>query len=151
MKKILTLVAVFIVFGSVAQRTEQKEKKKEQIKSLKIGFITNQLSLTTEEASKFWPIYNAFEVKQQEIKKQKLNLILDEFYKDSLDKISDKEASVILTQIEAAEEELFQLKKKFIASLKGIISPLKILKLKKVEENFTKKLLELYRAKKKDK
>ena len=59
MKKILTLVAVFIVFGTAAQRPEQKEKKKEQIKSLKIGFITNQLSLTTEEASKFWPIYNA--------------------------------------------------------------------------------------------
>lgn len=149
MKKILTLVAVFIVFGAAAQRPEQKEKKKEQIKSLKIGFITNQLSLTTEEASKFWPIYNAFEVKQQEIKKQKLNLILDELHKDSLDKISDKEATAILAQIEVAEDELFQLKKKFITSLKGVISPLKILKLKKVEENFTKKLLELYRDKKK--
>ncbi len=151
MKKILTLVAVFIVFGTVAQRAELKEKKKEQIKSLKIGFITNQLSLTNEEASKFWPIYNAFEVKQQEIKKQKLNLILDELHKDSLDKISDKEATAILAQIEIAEDELFQLKKKFITSLKGVISPLKILKLKKVEENFTKKLLELYRDKKKDK
>ena len=149
MKKILTLVAVFIVFGTVAQRAELKEKKKEQIKSLKIGFITNQLSLTNEEASKFWPIYNAFEVKQQEIKKQKLNLILDELHKDSLDKISDKEATAILAQIEVAEDELFQLKKKFITSLKGVISPLKILKLKKVEENFTKKLLELYRDKKK--
>jgi Spy/CpxP family protein refolding chaperone len=151
MKKILTLVAVFIVFGTVAQRAELKEKKKEQIKSLKIGFITNQLSLTNEEASKFWPIYNAFEVKQQEIKKQKLNLILDELHKDSLDKISDKEATAILAQIEIAEDELFQLKKKFITSLKGVISPLKILKLKKVEENFTKKLLELYRDKKKGK
>ncbi len=149
MKKFLTLVAVFIVFGTAAQRPEQKEKKKEQIKSLKIGFITNQLSLTNEEASKFWPIYNAFEVKQQEIKKQKLNLILDELHKDSLDKISDKEATAILAQIEVAEDELFQLKKKFITSLKGVISPLKILKLKKVEENFTKKLLELYRDKKK--
>jgi len=151
MKKILTLVAVFIVFGTVAQRAELKEKKKEQIKSLKIGFITNQLSLTNEEASKFWPIYNAFEVKQQEIKKQKLNFILDELHKDSLDKISDKEATAILAQIEVAEDELFQLKKKFITSLKGVISPLKILKLKKVEENFTKKLLELYRDKKKGK
>ena len=71
------------------------------------------MSLTTEEASKFWPIYNAFEVKQQEIKKQKLNLILDELHKDSLDKISDKEATAILAQIEVAEDELFQLKKKF--------------------------------------
>ena len=76
-------------------------------------------------------------------------MILDELHKDSLDKISDKEATAILAQIEVAEDELFQLKKKFITSLKGVISPLKILKLKKVEENFTKKLLELYRDKKK--
>ena len=32
MKKILTLVAVFIVFGTAAQRAELKEKKKEQRK-----------------------------------------------------------------------------------------------------------------------
>lgn len=148
MKRIITLVTVMIAFLSSAQNRDFHQKKKEQIKSLKVGFITTQLLLTPEEAVKFWPIYNAFEDKQQDIKRQKLKSVLEEYEKDSLDKITDKEATTILAQIEIAEEELFQLRKKFINSLKGIISPLKILKLKKVEENFNKKLLQQYRDKK---
>ena len=50
--------------------------------------------------------------------------------------------------MESTEDELYQAKKKFIASLKGVISPLKILKLKKAEEGFNRKLLKEYRDRK---
>jgi hypothetical protein len=53
--------------------------------------------------------------------------------------------------MESTEDELYQLKKKFISNLKGIISPIKILKLKKAEENFNRKLLQQYRDRKLDK
>jgi hypothetical protein len=52
-----------------------------------------------------------------------------------------------LSQIEANEEELFQLRKKLIVNLKSVISPVKIIKLKKAEEEFNKKLLQQYRNK----
>ena len=67
-KKILPLLIVFISATSFAQDGSFIRKKKEQIKSLKVAFITNELALTPDEASKFWPIYNSFEEKQQEIK-----------------------------------------------------------------------------------
>ena len=67
---------------------------------------------------------------------------------DSFDKLSDKEAATILSQMESGEDELYQEKKKYMASLKTIISPIKILKLKKAEENFNRKLLQQYRNKK---
>ena len=54
----------------------------------------------------------------------------------------------MLAQLESTEDELYQLKKKFVANLKGVISPVKILKLKKAEENFNRKLLKQYRDKK---
>ena len=121
-------------------------KKKEQIKALKVAFITDELSLTPDEAAKFWPLFNAFEEKQQEIRKQKgsLNRMDDE----SFDELSEKEATTMLAKMESTEDELHQAKKKFIASLKGVISPIKILKLKKAEENFNRKLLQQYRDKK---
>ena len=62
--------------------------------------------------------------------------------------ISEKEAATLLSQMESTEDELYQLKKKFVANLKGVISPIKILKLKKAEEEFSKKLLQQYRDKK---
>jgi hypothetical protein len=43
--------------------------------------------------------------------------------------------------MENTEDELYQLRKKFIQDIKSILPASKILKLKKAEENFNKKLL----------
>ncbi|WP_309614895.1 sensor of ECF-type sigma factor [Flavobacterium sp.] len=146
--KIFPLLIAFISLNAFAQDGPFLRKKKEQIKALKVAFITDELSLTPDEAAKFWPLFNAFEDKQQEIKKQKLKGYLNRIDDDSFDNLSEKDASTMLAQMESSEDELYQLKKKFVASLKGVISPLKILKLKKAEENFNRKLLQQYRDKK---
>jgi hypothetical protein len=149
--KILPLLIAFISLNVIAQDGPIIRKKKEQIKALKVAFITNELALTSDEATKFWPLFNAFEEKQQEIKKQKLKGYLKRVDNDSFDNLSEKDASTMLAQMESTEDELYQLKKKFMASLKGVISPIKILKLKKAEENFNRKLLQQYRDRKSDK
>ena len=146
--KILPLIIVFISLNAIAQDGQFIRKKKEQIKALKVAFLTDELSLTPDEATKFWPLFNAFEDKQQEIKKQKLKGYLDRMDDDSFDKLSEKEAATMLSQMENTEDELYQLKKRFVTSLKGVISPIKILKLKKAEENFNRKLLQQYRDRK---
>jgi Spy/CpxP family protein refolding chaperone len=149
--KILPLLIAFISLNVIAQDGPIIRKKKEQIKALKVAFITNELELTSDEATKFWPLFNAFEEKQQEIKKQKLKGYLKRVDNDSFDNLSEKDATTMLSQMESTEDELYQLKKKFISNLKGVISPIKILKLKKAEENFNRKLLQQYRDRKLDK
>ena len=149
--KILPLFIAFISLNVIAQDGPIIRKKKEQIKALKVAFITNELALTSDEATKFWPLFNAFEEKQQEIKKQKLKGYLKRVDNDSFDNLSEKDATTMLSQMESTEDELYQLKKKFISNLKGVISPIKILKLKKAEENFNRKLLQQYRDRKLDK
>jgi Spy/CpxP family protein refolding chaperone len=141
----ITSLTSFAQDGPLRQRFKQK---KEQVKSLKVAFITNELDLTPDEAAKFWPLYNAFEDKQQEIRKQKMKAFMDRKDDNSIDKLSEKEAATMLSQMESTEEELYQLKKKFIANLKGVLPATKILKLKKAEEEFSKKLLQQYRDKK---
>jgi hypothetical protein len=59
--------------------------------------------------------------------------------------MSEKDATVLINQIETTEDELYQLKKKFISNLRGVLPSVKILKLKKAEEQFNKKLLQQYR------
>lgn len=147
-KNILPLLLVFISMNAIAQDGPFIRKKKEQIKSLKVAFITSELNLTPDEATKFWPLFNAYEDKQQEIRKQRLKGYAERMDDNSLDKLSDKDAATMLAQMESSEDELYQARKKFVASLKGVISPLKILKLKKAEENFNRKLLQQYRDRK---
>ncbi|WP_396194422.1 sensor of ECF-type sigma factor [Flavobacterium sp.] len=145
--KIILAIILLIAANSFGQGGRLLREKKEQIKAMKVAYITNELSLTPEEAAKFWPLYNAFDDKQHEIRSNKLRGYLDRIDDESFDNLSEKEAATLLAQMESTEDELHLSRKKFIASLKGVISPLKILKLKKAEEGFNRKLLQQYRNK----
>ncbi len=142
--KLLLIIIFILSIPSFAQ--SHMDGKKEQIRALKVGFITNELALTTDEAAKFWPLYNAFDDKQFEIRHQKMKAFKSRMDVD-LDKMSEKEASALLAQMESNEDELYQIRKKFINNLKGILPSVKIIKLKKAEDNFNRKLLQQYRNK----
>ena len=145
-KNIFTILLLSLSIGFYAQGKKMLEKK-EQIYALKVAFITNSLSLTSAEAERFWPIYNSFEEKQFDLKRQKSISYNKKMDVETLGKMSDKETLAVLTQMEATEDELFQLRKKLIINLKSVLSPVKIIKLKKAEEEFNKKLLQQYRNK----
>ncbi len=146
MKNFKIITIVFLLFA-LNTKAQPNPEKKEQIKALKVAFITNELSLTTDEATKFWPVFNAFDAKQQEIRSTKTKSLIKKMSDEDLDKMTDKEANSLLTQLENTEEELFFNRKKLLVNLKGILSPIKLLKLKRAEDNFSKKLLQQYRNK----
>ena len=144
--KTYKLLSIFLLLLSITIVAQPRFKqKKEQLKALKIAYITDELQLSSDEASRFWPVYNAFDEKQRELKQVKMRSYMDRFSGGEVDKMSDKEALNFLNQIENTEDEMYQLRKKFISNLKGVLSPIKIIKLKKAEEGFNKKLLEQYR------
>ena len=146
MKKNITfLLIVLLATNFTFAQNERFKNKKDQIKTLKIGYITNELDLTADEAVKFWPLFNAFEDRQQEIRQQKLKNYLTRLDNETISDFSEKEAQTLLNQIETSEEDLFQLRKKFIVSLKNVLPAIKILKLKKAETQFSKRLLQQYR------
>jgi hypothetical protein len=143
-KFILPIIFLFVTSLSFSQGFRDK---KEKVKALKVAYITEQLDLTTDEAQKFWPVYNAFDDKQGELRHEKMRAILDRFQPGNVDKLSEKEASALLIQMEKIEEDLFNLRKKFIKDLQGVISAKKIIKLKKAEEDFNRELLKQMREK----
>lgn len=142
------LYPVFLFFISICAFSQPRMKeKKEQIKSLKVAYITDELELTSNEATKFWPLYNAYEDKQTALRQEKIRGYLDGIDGGDVDSMSDKDATGLLNQMEITEDELHQLRKKFISNLKTVLSPKKIIKLKKAEEGFNRRLLRQYREK----
>jgi Spy/CpxP family protein refolding chaperone len=138
-------VLTLITISSIAQG--KLKDKADQVKSLKVAHITNELSLTPEESAKFWPVYNEFESRQREIRRKKSSKIIDRRDDETLNNLTEKEASAILVQMESDEDQLHQLRKKLLSDLRPVISAVKILKLKKAEEDFNRKLLKQYRDK----
>ena len=146
MKTKIILPIIFLLVTSLSFSQGFKEKR-EKVKALKVAYITEQLELTTDEAQKFWPIYNAFDENQSELRHEKMRAILDRFKPGNVEKLSEKDASNSLIQMEKIEEDLFNLKKKFIKDLQSVISAKKIIKLKKAEEDFNRELLKQMREK----
>jgi Spy/CpxP family protein refolding chaperone len=144
-QKTIPILLFFFAISTFAQ--PRLKEKKEQIKALKVAYITEELQLTSEEATKFWPIYNAYEDKQKELRQEKMRSYMNRLDAGEVDAMNEKEAANLLNQIESTEDDLYQLRKKFIVSLKGILPAKKIIKLKRSEEGFNRKLLKQYREK----
>lgn len=135
------LLPFLLLFVSTVSFSQGFRGKKEKVKALKVAYITDELNLTTEEAQRFWPIYNAFDDKQAELRHEKMKAILDSFEPGSVEKLSEKDASSLLVQMEIIEETLFALRKKFIKELQSVLPAKKIIRLKKAEDDFNRQLL----------
>ena len=145
-KNILPLLLFLTSFSFFAQNGKIDEKR-EKIKAFKVSFLTTELELTSTEAEKFWPIYNAYDDKQYELKYLKMKTYLRKLKEDNLKNLSDKEAATLLSQIESTDKEIYQLREKYMSNLKKVLPAKKILLLKKSEDDFNRKLLQQYRDK----
>ena len=139
----LFLLLSVITYG----QNERLKEKRDQIKAMKVAFLTSELNLTSDEAEKFWPVYNAYDDKQFELRHQKMKTYDRKLNDGSLDNMSDREALAFLNQIESTDEEQYVIRKKFNSALRNILPPTKILKLRKSEVDFDRKLLKQYRNK----
>lgn len=138
------IIPLLLLFSCSFYAQDNMKDKKEQVKALKVAFFTSELDLSPQEAEKFWPLYNVYDDKQFEIRHQKMKAFKNRLNSESLNKMSEKDANILLTQMETADEELFYLRKKFSKSLRTILPASKILKLKKSEDDFYRKLLQQY-------
>ncbi|GGF10586.1 sensor of ECF-type sigma factor [Flavobacterium limi] len=145
-KNILPILLFLVSFSFYAQNDKDDEKR-EKIKAYKVSFLTTELELTSTEAEKFWPIYNAYDDKQFELRHEKMKTYLRKLKDDNVNSLSEKEASALLSQIESTDKELYFLREKYMSNLRKVLSAKKILKLKKSEDDFNRKLLKQYKEK----
>ena len=137
---ILTFGFLLLGLGVIAQ------PNRDQIRSLKVAFITERLNLTPKEAQEFWPVYNAYDDLMVKIKFEELRGIRRAIKKNA-ETLDDVEAKILLDNLVHAENKLHEQKVGLIINLKKVISPQKILLLKIAEEDFNRKLFEQFRKK----
>lgn len=62
MKQFLLIIALLLgSFSFVKAQNNNRENRAEKVQALKIAFITQKLEFTTDEAQRFWPVYNRYE------------------------------------------------------------------------------------------
>lgn len=116
----------------------QNQDRRDRIKSLKIAFITEKLNLAQTEAQQFWPIYNAFEDANAQLRKE-TRMERADF---NIDNLTDAEANNILDSMLNSETEKLELRKKFLKDLKTVLPAKKIILLKLTEDQFNRRMLQ---------
>jgi tellurite resistance protein len=149
MKKLMILVAVvaFNALQTAHAQDELEPSKRERLEALKVAYLTQELSLTPEEAQQFWPLYNEMAKKLRDIRKEQRGNRMDA--KENFDSMSDAELSAAIDKELAYEQQELDLKKEYNAKFKKILPIKKVAKLHASEKGFRKELLKGARDKRK--
>ena len=123
----------------IAQRGKNFEEKKENIKAQKVAFITTKLNLTTEEAQKFWPVYNEYDAKKEAIRKE----FHSEKKPTNSDSLTDAQAKERITAELKMEQNLLNLKQEYMTKFLTVLPAQKVVKLIRAEEEFKRVLLKM--------
>ncbi len=137
MKKII-FIALLVPFLAVAQEKKAGGQRQQKIQTAKIGMITERLNLTPEQAPQFWAVYNEYENKKGDLRKN-IRRNMDDA--GSL-AASDDKIIVSLKQTIALRKKELDLEEEFMNKILKTITPRQFSELKRTEINFNKMLIE---------
>ncbi|MDG1529554.1 MAG: sensor of ECF-type sigma factor [Polaribacter sp.] len=144
-KKTHIFTLIFTLLISI-QLFSQQRGSSEKIKALKVSFITEKLELTSNEASKFWPIYNKFETERYKlyhVKRAEMKKKIDGL--GGIDELSEKQAEVFTKDMLALDKSNYDTNVRYQNALKKVISYKKMVKLQMAERDFNRQMIRRYR------
>ncbi len=114
MKKFVLILAIFFSGFTTLYAQDDNDPRGEKIQALKIAFITQKLGLTTEEAQKFWPLYNQYEHEVRGVERK---------------------------DVMRSDEQLLNIRKKYQPSFEKVLGPQRLNKLFNAERDFREVLI----------
>jgi hypothetical protein len=141
MKNTLILLLVLSGVGHVAfaqPDDDPKQSKAEYIKAQKIAFISTELALTPEEAEKFWPIYNEYDAKMDEIRKERKGYMKE---LKTINELSADRAYELTELILNTDTKEAALRKEYLSKFAEVLDKKKAAKVFYAEEKFKRELL----------
>ena len=124
MKKILLLTLFLLNINYFCY--SQVQNRKNNIEAIQIAYLTSELSLSPDEAQKFWPIYNEYrdellavrkEIRDDEIMFEEKVVNIRKKYKTDFKKVL--ETNVRVNQVFLAEKSFRELLRKELMKRRG--------------------------------
>jgi|SRR5665213_1589071 len=136
--KILNLIAAFLISGFIFTAFGQKPGG-DNVESFKIAFITKRLDLTSEQAEKFWPVYNQYQGELTDLREKNKSVLLNVYV--NIETMTDKELENVVNQEITFRQNELDITKKYVILFKTVLPIRKVLKLFKAEEDFKVELI----------
>ncbi|HUU99387.1 MAG TPA: hypothetical protein VMW32_00350 [Bacteroidales bacterium] len=137
MKRKIIVLAIFAAFtlAQVAAQTANRER----LDAFKIAFFTKRLNLSSQEAEKFWPVYNEYQ--NMRIKIQLERQQLNRAFNQNVANLSDRDITELGDKLIGLEVKEAELAVEFHKRVKTILPPAKVLRLYQAENQYRAQLL----------
>ena len=141
MKKISFIIFVFTIALSLKMKAQDDlpngGRGKEKIKAAKIGLITNRLNLTEEQSKIFWIVYDEFDKKRSEIRKNIRQMTAESRNITT----SDDKILADIKEIMNLKQKEVDLEKEYLSKFLKTINIRQVSELYKTEQLFNQMLL----------
>lgn len=144
-RKTLLLAAFFLLITSMAQAQDggfgprpdgRRAERLGQLENAKIAFISSRVSLTQEQAQRFWPLYNEFSTKRRDLNRNGRLL-----RRDITDSMTDPQIRDNMQQSFAVRQQELNLEKEYFDKFQKVISLRQVAQLLNAERDFTKEVI----------
>lgn len=132
----ILFVALLIVPGIL---TAQNQDRMERLQAQKVAFFTERLQLTPEEAQHFWPVYNDYQQKKNELNRAKRQILQE--INQNFSSMDDKELESLSDRFVGYDLQLAELQQQYHQEFKKVLPIRKVVRLYQVEQQFTTFLL----------
>lgn len=137
---------LFFFFLSGIQSLQAQDSSMEAIRTRRIAFLTERMSLTPEEAKQFWPVYNEYNEKRD----QQSDAHRQKWSDKEVSEMSPEEAGRYAEDQVLYMESAAAIKREYYEKLKRILPVKKIALLYEAERDFNKMLFQEARRRGRD-
>lgn len=137
---VFTAIALIMgIFTGQAQHPGHQKERREEIKALRVAFITERLDLSVEQAQTFWPVYNMYEKKLHQLHMQKHKQL--KAFADENEQLRPDEMTQASEEYVQSYQQMADLRKEYHQALKKVLPAEKVFLLYQAEFDFQKELL----------
>lgn len=132
MKRFLVVAIAFFAFLLSSNVSQAQQGKGEDVKAVKISYITDMMKLTSTQASQFWPLYNKYDNEMRTVRKGRHNLT----------KEKGKTAEEIIDERQQLDEREVQVKARYKDEFLKVVSAHQLNQMYLAEAKFMQYLIE---------
>jgi hypothetical protein len=137
MKKGIIIITAVLIFPLM--RLQAQNPNLEKFSTYKIGFFTKKMNLTSQEAEKFWPVYNDYQKQKNLIQRDKIMLIRD--FNQNESALNDSQLTEMGDRLIKNISDETSLAVAFHKKIRELLPPAKVLKYYQAENQYKIQLL----------
>ncbi|MDO6436115.1 hypothetical protein Q4534_01795 [Cyclobacterium sp. 1_MG-2023] len=145
MKK-LFIVFLLTSLSIVGYGQRNNQVDKEKLEAARVAFITNRLSLSPDQAAKFWPLYNEYQEKRNTVMRE-----MRQISKKGEEQITNEQAEELIEKRFKLQENLLLEEKNFTKKIALSLSAIQALKLNEINRDFTRHIYRMNRKQRESK